>query len=215
MSLVSLSSCRSGRPTDRKTFLPAPKVLVREKESMSRNTLRQRLLESLKGNGSASGRSPNRYQTIIAVLVLALAVLSLVAVQETNRLAIQNGQLVVQSSGLAQQSNDLTKIVKLEKAEVLADHVTIDWPATAQTVPLQLSCECFQYSGYLYVNWTSTGLVKFRVSQFHLLTDTESASHGQFRLPVSSADTFTAEFIESLCPSTGCGQVLYELVYHY
>jgi hypothetical protein len=182
---------------------------------MSRNICVQRLRESLSGNGSAPGRSPNTYQIVIAILVLALAILSLVAVQETNRLMIQNGQLVVQSSGLAQQSNDLTKIIKLEKAEVLADHVAKDWPATAQTFPLQLSCDCFQYSGYLYVNWTSTGPIRFRISQFHLLLDTETSSHGEFRLPISSAEGFSAEFIATSCPSAGCGQFIYELVYHY
>jgi hypothetical protein len=182
---------------------------------MVKNRNPQELKESHSVTSAVSHSSPNRYQTIIALLVLTISIISLVAVHETNRLSLQNGQLVVQSSGYAQQSNDLTKILRLQKTEVLANHVSIDWPATAQTVPIQLSCECFQYSGYLYVNWTSSGLLKFRISQFHLILDTESALHGEFRLPVSSADVFTAEFIESSCPSSGCGQFTYELVYHY
>lgn len=76
-------------------------------------------------------------------------------------------------------------------------------------------CTCFQYSGYLSVSWTtSLASLRFRLIQFDLNLDTPYGFTGTYKLPVS-ADIAHMEFDLGYCPSSGCGQLTYTLVYYY
>jgi hypothetical protein len=160
---------------------------------------------------------PNNYQIIIAVLVLALTVTGLFFLQETNSLRVQNNQLLSHSSGRDEQFANIDKILTLQKTEVFANRTVVTWPGVDPTVPIHHEdCTCFQYSGYLAVSWTTTvARVRFRLIQFALNLDTPYGYIGSYRLPVSSADIAHMEFRLEYCPSSGCGQLTYTLVYHY
>ncbi len=177
----------------------------------------RRLQKSIDKTNQERSRGPNAYQATIAFLVLAVVVIGLFALQETNSLRVQNSQLLSHSSSQDQQFVDLNKILRLEKTEVLANHTTVDWPGFNLTMPVEEHCNsCFQYSGYLKVNWTANAAsLRFKVVQFHLGHTTEAGPTGDYSLPVSSADSVQMEFDIVSCPGSGCGQLTYNLVYHY
>lgn len=160
---------------------------------------------------------PNNYQILIAVLVLALTVTGLFFLQETNSLRVENNQLLSHSSSRDEQFANIDKILTLQKTEVFANHTIVTWPGVDLTVPIHHEdCTCLQYSGYLSVTWTTTSaIVKFRLIQFDLNLDTPYGYRGSYKLPVSSADIAHMEFDLVYCPSSGCGQLTYTLVYHY
>ncbi len=154
------------------------------------------------------------YKIVVGLLLLALVVVSLLSLQEINLLQLQNGQLLSHSSNLDQQNSELNKIVTLRETQVLANHRTVYWSAGLAVMPLELSCQCFQYSGYLHVNWTSTANLTLQVSQFGLNFTTPSQPNGDFRIPVGGKELPSASFNIAGCSISGC-QATYSVIYHY
>jgi hypothetical protein len=172
------------------------------------------------GNGSnpihpRSGLVPTGYKIAIGLLLLSLVIVSLILLQQMNMLQSQNNQLVSHSSNLDQQNSSLNRIITLGESQVLANHVALNWSAGMPSRPLEWSCVCFQYSGYLHVNWTSPmGSMALRIVQFNLNLTTPSGSKGDFRVPVSGLESFSAWSDFASCYSSQC-QATYSAVYHY
>jgi hypothetical protein len=114
---------------------------------------------------------------------------------------------------LSTDLSDLNKIVRLEKSQILADGHAINWTAGTTTVSLDWQCQCFQYSGYLHVSWTSATNLSFRIFQFDLNFTTPSMTVADFNIPISSEEPFAASFDVASC-SGGC-TATYSAVYHY
>ena len=149
---------------------------------------------------------------VMGLLLLSLVVISLLSIQQVNMLQVQNGQLSNHSSDLDHQYSDLSRIIKLGETRVLADHLTVSGPKGS--IQLNFTCQCFGYSGYLRVNWTSPSTVSFRVAQFNLNTTTPRSHSGDYRVAVSSAERFSAWFEIDGCPGSMCSAT-YSIVYHY
>ncbi len=164
---------------------------------------------------------PSKYKIAIGMLLLSLIIVSLMAFQQSNFLQLQNSQLSSHASSLSSTVSDLNKIVNLQKSQVLADNQSIYWTAGMTGVPLDWSCQCFQYSGYLHMNWTSTTNLSLRVDQFGLNLTTPSVAVADFKIPVSSGVTssgepaFAASFVMTGCIVQGGCTVTYSAVYHY
>ncbi len=155
------------------------------------------------------------YKIVIGVLLLSLVIVSLLSLQQVNSIQLQNGQLLSHSSDLDQKNSYLRRIVTLGETQVLANRLDIYWSAGVSSRSLNLSCECFQYSGYLHVNWTSPAAsMALRVVQFSLNLTTPSKSSGDFMIPISSSESFSAWFDFTGCYSLQC-QATYSAVYHY
>lgn len=154
------------------------------------------------------------YKIVIGMLFLSLVIVSLLSFQQVNSIQVQNGQLLSHSIDLDQQNSFLHRIVTLGEAQVLANRLALYWSAQGSK-SLDFSCECFQYSGYLHLNWTSPGgSVALRVVQFSLNITTPSKSTGDFRIPISSLESFSVWFDFGRCYSSQC-QATYSAVYHY
>ncbi len=174
------------------------------------------------GNGldQREGRSTavqTRYKIVIGLLLLSLVIASLVSLQHANLLQVQNNQLLSHSSSLDQQNSGLNKILALKDSYLLADQVVGNWPPGTASFLVQESCSCFQYSGYLHVTWNSAANLTFQVVQFRLTIRTLSVQDGDFRISVSSLESFSMAFVIDGCPISGCpqGQVTFTVVYHY
>ncbi len=154
------------------------------------------------------------YKIAIGMLLLSLVIVSLLSFQQVNSIQVQNGQLLSHSIDLDQQNSYLHQIVTLGETQVLANRLALYWSAQVSK-SLDLSCDCFQYSGYLHLNWTSpAGSVALRVVQFGLNLTTPSKSTGDFRIPISSSESFSVWFDFGRCYSSQC-QATYSAVYHY
>jgi uncharacterized membrane protein (Fun14 family) len=158
---------------------------------------------------------PSRYRIAIGILLVSLVLVSLAYFQQTNSLQLQNNQLSSHSSSLSDNLSDLNKIVSLGKSQVLADDQTIFWTAGMTAVRLDWSCQCFQYSGYLHINWTSTTNLHLRVVQFGLNLTTPSIAVADFKIPISSGEPFAASFVMANCSTHGGCTATYSAVYHY
>jgi len=173
-----------------------------------------------RANGSnpihpGSGLVPTGYKIAFGLLLLSLVIISLILLQQTNILQSQNSQLVSHSSNLDQQNSSLNRIIALKESQVLANRLALNWSAGIHSRELEWSCACFQYSGYLHVNWTSpVGSIALRVLQFNFNLTTPSGSKGDFRIPISSLESFSAWFDFAGCYSSQC-QATYSAVYHY
>jgi hypothetical protein len=167
---------------------------------------------------SESGETsvPSRYKIAIGILLLSLVVVSLMFFEQTNFLQLRNSQLSSQSSGLSDNLSELNKIVGLAKSQVLADDHPIYWTTGITAVPLDWSCQCFRYSGYLRINWTSATNISLRVVQFGLNLTTPSMAVADFKIPISSGEpSFAASFVTASCSvQSGC-TATYSAVYHY
>jgi uncharacterized membrane protein (Fun14 family) len=158
---------------------------------------------------------PSKYKLAIGILLLSLVIVGLMALQQANLLQLENNQLSSHSSSLSNNLSDLNKIVSLEKSQVLADNRAIYWTAGMAGVPLVWSCQCFQYSGYVHINWTSVNNLSLRVVQFNLNLTTPSRAVADFKVPISSGEPFTASFVMANCSfQQGC-TATYSAVYHY
>ncbi len=158
---------------------------------------------------------PTKYKIAIGILLLSLVIVSLMAIQEANLLQLQNNQLSSRSSSLSNNLSDLNKIVNLEKSQVLADDHAIYWAKGMTGVPLDWRCQCFQYSGYLHMNWTSATDLSLRVVQFGLNLTTPSMAIADFKIPISSGEPFAASFVMASCGVQGGCTATYSAVYHY
>ncbi len=157
---------------------------------------------------------PTAYKIVIGMLLLSLVIVSLLSFQQVYSIQIQNGQLLSHSIDLDQQNSYLHRIVTLRETQVLANRLAFYWSEQVSK-SLDLSCECFQYSGYLHLNWTSpAGSVALRVVQFSFNLTTPSKSTGDFRIPISSSESFSVWFDFGRCYSSQC-QATYSAVYHY
>ena len=158
---------------------------------------------------------PRKYKVAIGILLLSLVIVSLMGLQWANFLLLQNSQLSSHSSSLSNDLSDLNKIVRLEKSQVLASSHAINWTAGTTTLPLDWSCQCFQYSGFLHMNWTSATDLSFRVFQFDLNFTTPSMAVANFNVPISSEQPFDASFVMTNCSLQGGCTAIYSAVYHY
>jgi hypothetical protein len=166
---------------------------------------------------SASGEKdvPRGYKIAIGILLLSVVIVGLNAFEQANLLQLQNSELSSRASSLSNNVSDLYKIVGLEKSQVLADNNPLHWTLGSAEVPLNWYCECFQYSGYVRVNWTSSTDFSFRVVQFGLNFTTPSGKVGDFRISISRGEPFTASFVMAGCSvQAGCSAT-YSAVYHY
>lgn len=160
--------------------------------------------------------APNKYKIAIGILFLSLVIVGLMAVQQANLLQLQNSQLSSRSSSLSDNLSDLTKIVSLAKSQVLADNHVVYWTAGMTGLALDWSCQCFHYAGYLHVNWTSPNDLSLRVVQFGLNLTTPSRAVGDFKIPISSGESFVASsFVMGGCSVQGGCTATYSAVYHY
>jgi uncharacterized membrane protein (Fun14 family) len=158
---------------------------------------------------------PSKYKVAIGILLLSSVILGLMALQQANLLQLENSQLSSHSSSLTNNLSDLNKIVSLEKSQVLADNHVIYWTAGMTGIPLVWSCQCFQYSGYLHINWTSATNLSLRVAQFSLNLTTPSRAVADFKIPISSEEPFVASFVMPDCSVLGECTATYSAVYHY
>lgn len=149
------------------------------------------------------------YQKRDQILLPSLFIVSLMALQKANLLQLQNSQLSSHSSSLSNNLSNLNKIVSLEKSQVLADSHAINWTPGITTVPLDWSCQCFQYSGYLRMSWTSATNPSLRVTQFGLNFTTPSMALADFKIPISSEEPFNASLVMANCSvKSGCTATL-------
>ena len=169
----------------------------------------------ISGHETAMRNVPGRYKIVIGILFLSLIIVSLFWFQQANLLQLRNGQLTSYSSNLRQSLSDLTKIISLQKSQVLADNQTIHWAAGMTSMPLNWTCQCFQYSGYVHVKWSSTENLSLQIVQFGLNFTTSSNSAGDYRVPISSQETFAASFIMASCSIAGGCTGTYSAIYHY
>lgn len=158
---------------------------------------------------------PSRYKIAIGLLLVSLVIVSLLWFQQSSLLQLKNNQLSSQTSSLNGNVSDLNKIVALQKSQLLEGNQSIEWLPGVSTMALGWSCKCFQYSGYLRVNWASATDLSLRIVQFGLNLTTPSKPVGDFRIPISSGGPFVAEFDLANCSDqTGCNAT-YSAVYHY
>ncbi|HVH15985.1 MAG TPA: hypothetical protein VNA15_09755 [Candidatus Angelobacter sp.] len=158
---------------------------------------------------------PRKYKVAFGILLLSLVIVSLMALQWANLLQLQNSQLSSHSTSLSNDPSDLNKIVRLEKSQVLASSHAINWTAGTTTLPLDWSCRCFEYSGFLHMNWTSATDLSFRVFQFDLNFTTPSMAVADFNIPISSEEPFAASFVMTNCSVQGGCSATYSAIYHY
>ena len=166
-------------------------------------------------NEAGTVHVPRKYKVAIGILLLSLFIVGLMGLQQANILQLQNSQLSSHSSNLSNSLSDLNKIVSLEKSQVLAESHAIRWTAGVTTVPLGWSCQCFQYSGYLRMSWTSANNLSLRVVQFGLNLTTPSMAVADLKIPISSEEPFAASFVMSYCSVQGGCTATYSAVYHY
>ena len=172
------------------------------------------------GNGSnqihvSSALVHTGYKIGIGLLLLSLVIISLLSLQQMNLLQVQNSQLSSRTSGLDQQNSSLNRIITLGESQVLAYRLALNWSAGITSRSLEWSCVCFKYSGYLRVNWTSSvASIALRVVQFNLNLTTPTRLSGDFRIPISSLESFSVWFDFWGCYSSQC-QATYSAVYHY
>jgi len=156
-----------------------------------------------------------KYKVAMGILLLSLVIVGLLALQEANLLQLQNSQLSSRSNSLSNDLSDLNKIVRLEKSQALADNHAVYWTAGMTVVRLDWPCQCYQYSGYLRINWASSTELSLRVVQFGLNLTTPSRAVADFKIPISSGAPFAASFILPGClVQNGC-TATYSAVYHY
>jgi hypothetical protein len=158
---------------------------------------------------------PGKYKVAIGLLLLSLVIVSLMALQQANLSQLQNSQLSSHSSSLSNNLSDLNKIVSLEKSQVLANNHVVYWTAGMTGIRLDWYCRCFQYSGYLHMNWTSPNELSLRVVQFGLNFTTPSRAVADFKIPISSGEPFAASFVMASCSVQSECTATYSAVYHY
>jgi hypothetical protein len=169
---------------------------------------------------------PSRYKIAIGILLLSLVIVSLMAFQQVSLLQLQNSQLSSHSSSLSDNVSDLNKIVNLQKSQVLADKQAVYWTTGMTVVPLDWSCQCFQYSGYLHISWKSATDLSLTVVQFGLNLTTPNMAVADFKVPIvpiSSGDirissgepSIAASFVMANCAAQAGCTATYSAVYHY